>query len=178
MMCFGVLSVFAGGIGQGIWLLLIGWFLDRAARASYETVRARVDLQGVPVRRVMWAGPPHVSPSLSLDRFVQIHVLTGDQAAYPVVSDGALVGMVTRSDVRKAPQVEWPHTAVGAVMTPLGEVEMLSPDADAFDALEALARRDVEQIPVVDGRRLEGIVRRRDLLRWLALQRTPAQSGA
>ena len=53
---------------------------------------------------------------------------------------------------------------------------MATPDDSAAAALTKLAQRDVEQLPVVDGDgRLVGMLRRRDILRWLELQ--PRRGG-
>lgn len=46
-----------------------------------------------------------------------------------------------------------------------------SPEASADRALEELGRRDVNQIPVLEECRLHGIVRHRDLARWLPFHR-------
>jgi CBS domain-containing protein len=170
LMAFGVVSLFGGVIGQGVWLLLIGWFLNNAARASYRQLEVRQALQGVPVSRVMWTEPLRVGPQLALDRFVDGFVMASNQVAFPVEQDGALVGMILLDDVRKVSRAEWPKRSVADVMTPLGKLWTLPLDAGAEQALEELARHEVDQIPIVQGSELRGLVRRRDLMKWLALQ--------
>jgi CBS domain-containing protein len=46
----------------------------------------------------------------------------------------------------------------------------VAPSEEASVALRALAGRDVDQVPVVEDGRLVGLLRRRDILRWLQLQ--------
>jgi CBS domain-containing protein len=41
---------------------------------------------------------------------------------------------------------------------------------DAAEALGILAQRNVNQLPVLDGERLVGLLRREDVLKWLSLQ--------
>jgi CBS domain-containing protein len=36
-----------------------------------------------------------------------------------------------------------------------------------------LAQRDVNQLPVLDGERLVGLLRREDILKWLSLHEAP-----
>ena len=60
---------------------------------------------------------------------------------------------------------------VGDIMTAARELVVVTPEESALAALAKLAQRDVEQLPVVDrAGRLQGMLRRRDILRWLELQ--------
>jgi CBS domain-containing protein len=60
----------------------------------------------------------------------------------------------------------------GEIMTPAAELACVSPRQDAAEALALLARRDVNQLPVLDGDKLVGLLRREDLLKWLSLHET------
>jgi Zn-dependent protease/CBS domain-containing protein len=166
----GVMNLFRGAFGQGLWLLLIGWFLNNAARSSMEQLLVRRALQDVPVRRVMHTAVATVLPSLSIDQFVREQLLPSDQHAFAVEDAfGRFLGLVTFDDVRRVPQDRWTTTLVSDVMTPSARLATITSDAAAELALEELARRDVEQLPVVDGVSFLGMVRQRDLMRWLAL---------
>lgn len=170
LMALGVLSLARGGLGQGLWLLLIGWFLANAARTSMGQLLVRQSLHDVPVLRVMQSRLERVPPGMSLDELVREHLMVGAQRAFPVEVEGALVGLVCLDDVRKVPAAQWATTPVSAVMTPAERLAVLPPEAGAEQALDELGRRNVEQIPILDHGRLLGLVRREDLVRWLSLQ--------
>ena len=170
LMAVGVMSLFTGNLIGGFWLLLIGWFLNNAARMSYEQLVVRRALEGVSVARLMTTQVRSVSPELTVEALVRDHFMTTEQQAFPVVAAEGLVGLVCLEDVRGVPQDRWRHTAVGQIMTPRERLSTVEPESDAEHALEELARHDVDQLPVVDHGRLLGLVRRRDLVRWLALQ--------
>jgi CBS domain-containing protein len=171
LMAAGVLELLAGALVQGMWLILIGWFLNNAARMSYRQVLTRHALEDVPVRRVMWSQPQRVSPRLTLDRFVNDHVMASEQVAFPVESeDGALVGLVELGDVRKVPLAQWPNSRVDEIMTRIVDLPTLGVDAAAHDALDVLVRNDLDQVSVLEGSELRGMVRRRDLLKWISMQ--------
>jgi len=55
------------------------------------------------------------------------------------------------------------------IMTPLERLACVAPEDDASEALDELARRGVNQLPVLEGGRLVGLLRREDVLKWLAL---------
>jgi len=169
-MALGVqVPFFGAGLGGGLWLALIGWFLHNAAVASYRQMLVRESLLEVPVRRLMTTEQRFVAPDLTVRRFVDEHLLRGDQRAFAVVDGGRLVGLVCLKDVHRLPREEWDARAVADIMTGAGELATLSPDDDGVAALNALNGRNVNQVPVVEGGRIVGIVRREDILRWLAV---------
>jgi CBS domain-containing protein len=54
-------------------------------------------------------------------------------------------------------------------MTPAADLATVTPQTDAADALALLARRGVNQLPVVEDDRVIGLIRREDILRWLSI---------
>lgn len=170
LMAFGILQVLHGVLGSGLWLLLIGWFLNNAAKMSYQQLVVRHALQDVPVSDVMQKQLDRVVPELPVDDFVKDHLMASDQRAFPVEQDGRLMGLACLEDVRKVPQSDWSKRPVSDIMTPKERLVMLSPGASCADAFKRLAERDINQIPVMQGEHLVGIVRRSDLMKWISLR--------
>ena len=76
----------------------------------------------------------------------------------PVVSKGALVGIVSQRDLF--------HAALSSAMT--REVLSAHPDADVGHAVEMMLRERVGCLPVVEDGRLVGLLSETDCLRHLA----------
>lgn len=176
LIALGVTSLFAGGFGQGLWLMLIGWFLLSAAKASYQHTAVQEALRGTRVGEVMRRSIGTVPPELSVQALVGEHIMESDQQSFPVVSSGRLIGVVGIGDVRKVPREQWALTEVADIMTPVGSFETVGVDQPAVEALRLLGEREGDQVPVVerDGALL-GLVRRQDILRWLSLH-TPSHA--
>jgi Zn-dependent protease/predicted transcriptional regulator len=169
-MMFGVHVPFFGtGFINGLWIAFIGWFLNNAAMASYQQVVVRDVLQGVPVAAVMRTGTSTVDPNLSVEALVEQYFMGTDQRAFPVVVGDQLVGIVCLQDLRRVPREHWQEARVHQIMTPASELTVAAPGEQTSEALQKLSARDVEQIPVVEGGRLRGVLRRRDILRWLEI---------
>jgi CBS domain-containing protein len=152
-MIFGTRIPFLGtGLGNGIWLILIGWFLNNAAS------------------RLMRSDVPVVPPDLPVSDLVYNWVMGTDEHAFPVMQEGRMVGLVCLEDVRRVPREQWNSTLVSEVMTRVHQLDTVSANEDASEAFEKLTRRDVRQIPVVAEGRLVGLLRRRDIVKWLQLQ--------
>jgi predicted transcriptional regulator len=170
-MVFGVrIPFFGAGFINGLWLAFIGWFLNSASSQSYRQLVVRDILEGVPVARMMRTNPPTVLPSSSIANLVYDRVMGTDDQAFPVMDDGRLLGIVTLDDVRKVQRDAWDNTTVREIMTPADKLVVVTLDDDAAQALSKLQQHDVRQLPVMQDGELKGLLRRRDIMRWLQME--------
>jgi Zn-dependent protease/predicted transcriptional regulator len=170
-MTFGARIPFFGtGFTNGLWLAFIGWFLQSASAQSYQRVVVQDILEGVPVARMMRSNPPTCSADCSVSRLVHEHIMKTDDQSFPVLEDGRFVGLVTLEDVRAVSRDAWDTTIVREIMTPVAQLVVVTPDEDAAEALNKLTQRDVRQLPVVRDGALAGLLRRRDIIKWLQLE--------
>jgi Zn-dependent protease/predicted transcriptional regulator len=170
-MVFGArIPILGTGLGNGLWLSFIGWFLHTASVQSYRQVVIQDILEGVPVERMMRTDPPTCSPDCTVSNLVHEHIMKSDDQSFPVVDNGRFVGLVTLDDVRGVSRDEWETTSVRQIMTPSDQLIEVTLQEDAADALGKLARADVRQLPVVDNGSLAGLLRRRDIVKWLQLE--------
>lgn len=167
LMALGLLQVFAGGLIGGLWFLFIGWFVRTAAEAGFRQHLLRESLQNVPARAVMTPGPRTVPAGMTLEDFVQSFILEGRHRAYPVVEAERPAGLVTLDQVKRVPREEWALRTVGTVMRPVDEDAVVAPEEPMTRVLERFGRVDGGRILVVRGDRLEGIITRSDLSRWI-----------
>jgi CBS domain-containing protein len=133
----------------------------------------------VRVRDVMSSPVITVSPDMRLKDVAELLVAHGISAV-PVVEDGELVGIVSEADLVPLelapdprahlappadPPADLPRVAAEAMTR---AVVALHEDADAAEAGRLMLDRRIKSVPVVRGRRVVGIVARRDLLEVLA----------
>jgi Zn-dependent protease/predicted transcriptional regulator len=171
LIAFGFRVAFFGrGLVSGLWLVLIGWFLHNAARASYQQLLIRRHLTSVPVREVMRPRSSTLAPGTTLSDFVRDYVMASEQTSFPVVDGDALVGVIAAQNVRNVPRDAWSDVTVAEVMTPADASLSVDVNAGAEEALDRLVKSEAEQLPVLDHGALRGFVWRRDILKWLSLQ--------
>ena len=154
----------------GIWLAIIGLFVNNAAKGSYQQVLVRQALAGEPVRRFMNPQPITVPPETTLRQFVEDYVYRHHRKAFPVVADGKLDGYVSTQKLAGYPRDEWDVHTVGDVMEHDWKPLSISPDADALKALSKMQRTGLSRLLVVDGEQLLGMVSLKDLLQFLHLK--------
>jgi Zn-dependent protease len=178
-MVLGVsLPYFGSGAANGIWLAFIGWFLNNAALMSYRQLLTRELLQDVPVSRLMLTQLETVWPDMPLDMLVSNFLPRSDQRAFPVLERERLAGLVCQRDVERLSPAQRHSMSVRAVMKPSDQIVVAHANDDAFDVLNLLAQRDINQVLVVEGSHVAGLVRRADILRWLALHGSPKPPSA
>lgn len=171
----GLVIMFRGDIVNGIWLAVIGWFLENAASSSYRQAMLTTALANVRASEVMSTDCFVVSRNLTVRQLVQEQVLPGGRRCFMVTTDGQLEGIITLKDIKAVPQHQWDLTTVEKAMTPLNRLTTAHPGDDALKILELMDEGDINQVPVVDGNRVVGIIGRDNLLRLI---RTRSELGA
>ena len=166
----GGLLFFAGAIPAGIWLVLIGLFINMAARSSYEQILVRQVLTGEPVSRFMTRELIVVPPGSNLRSWVEDYVYRYHRKVFPVVSNEHLEGVISTRVLTQYPREEWDHHTVAEAMKKDVETISISPDADALDALRKMQRTGSSRLLVINKERLVGIVSLKDLLSFLDLK--------
>lgn len=169
-MVFGVTVPFFGTGLSGLWLAFIGWFLNSAASQSYHQLVIQDMFEGMPVSRIARSDAPSVHADLPVSTLVHDWIMGTDDRAFPVMENDTLIGLVTITDVRKIGRDTWEHTTVREIMTPTEQLDFVSPQEDVADALHKFTQRDVSQMPVMQDGQFVGLLRRRDIARWIELQ--------
>jgi predicted transcriptional regulator len=167
-----VLQALGGGFAQGIWLLLIGWFLNNAARSSYAQLLMQQAFKDLVVGNLMRTHFETIDPGVTVKEFVNEFLLRSAQSAWPVVEEGRAIGVVTFDNARATSESERAVQTVRDVMSPIDE--RLSPEVGGRDALRALAESDRDPLPVMKGEQIVGLLHRGDIARWLALHELDA----
>ena len=170
LMAAGALQFYFNPIG-GIWMFLIGLFLRNASASSYEQLVVQETLGGIFAGDLAKRNFDPVPPDLTVAHLVDQYMLAGRGRAYPVMAGEELLGLVTLTDVRHLDRAEWPATSVYRVMTPIERLHTVSIQEPALRVLQMMAEHDINQVPVMDGRVLVGIISRAEMLRMMQIRR-------
>jgi CBS domain-containing protein len=80
------------------------------------------------------------------------------------MQESRLLGLITLREVRAVDAQAWPHTSVGEVMQSGTKIHTVSCNMPLAEALEIMAREDINQLPVVSNGIVEGVVTRAHIL--------------
>lgn len=150
LILLGGFAVFKGFIGQGLWSVVIGFFLLNAAQESVTMAAVRETLAGLRASDVMSPEVPTVNRAMTLEEYGSEVLRTG-RRCHLVTTEDRLVGMMNVHSLNSVPREEWADNSVQAVMIPRERILWATPDEPLIGLLERLLSADVNQMPIVSG---------------------------
>jgi Zn-dependent protease/CBS domain-containing protein len=166
----GVWLLFAGYWFNGLWLAFIGWFLGNAAVGSYRQLNLMQMLQGHAVSEAMSRECRSVPPDISLEELVNRHILSSGGQCFVVTEGGAIRGLITLRDVKAVPREEWEGKRVSDAMVSFDKLKKVRPGEDLAGVLKIMTEADINQLPVVDGGQVVGLISRDSLLAFINIR--------
>jgi Zn-dependent protease/CBS domain-containing protein len=167
----GVWQALSGSFFNGLWIAFIGWFLESAAGSQFQQDLMKRLIADHRVGEAMTHDLPQIPGNVTVQDLVDKHVLTRGLRCFVVTGGNHPVGMVTLSRIRETPRAGWPTTTVSQIMIPLEKLATVRPEAGLWSALQKMGRDGVNQLPVVGGDGIVGMLSREDVVHYLqALQ--------
>jgi len=167
MMLGGFVAIILGDFVDGIWIVVLGWFIKSGAETSLRQTLVGETLSGVTVSDIMTRQILTVPPNITVQQLVSDYFLVHPHGGYPVVEDGKLLGLITLDCVRAIPKETRSYETVGRAMIPLEKTLAVPPNLSALDALQRMAREKVGRVVVTQDGKLTGLVTRGDLMRTI-----------
>jgi Zn-dependent protease/CBS domain-containing protein len=170
----------AAMIGQGLALLLgfvglfsnpflvfIAFFVWIGAGQEASMVQMKTALGGVPVAKAMITDFKVISPHDPISRAVEL-ILSGSQTDFPVVYDGAVMGVLTRSDILAALSAQKQDAIVGAIMQ--REIQTVEAGEMLESAFARLRTCNCHTMPVISRGQLVGLLTSDNVGEFLMIQ--------
>jgi Zn-dependent protease/CBS domain-containing protein len=155
---------------SGIWLAIIGWFLESAANGSYRQLLLQEMLRGHVASEIMSRDCMVISPETNLERLVNENILTSGRRCFPVASGSHVEGLMTLHNVRAVPREQWATETVREAMTPLDKLKSVHPDEELSSVFRILTENDINQVPVVQDSQIVGMITRENLLNFVNIR--------
>jgi Zn-dependent protease/CBS domain-containing protein len=167
----GIWETLEYGIGGGLWLTFIGWFLLQAGGAEDVQATLTRALQGHPVIDLAVRPIASILADTSIDQAFEQLVHVSDHAL-PVVLGERFLGIVTVAQAAAARAEGHGESYVTSIMLRAEDVTSVEPRTAAIDALRELARSPAGVVPIVDeGGTFYGFVSRAGIMNWIAHER-------
>jgi CBS domain-containing protein len=136
-------------------LVFIALFVWLGAAGEAAAAQTSVMLDGVPIQRLMMTDVRTLEPGDELSRAVRL-ILDGFQQDFPVVANGTVQGMLTRTALMKALAARGEHARVGDVMD--RHFQSASPQEPAEEVLARLKSSGSHSMPVTRDGQLLGVL--------------------
>ncbi|MCL4560959.1 MAG: site-2 protease family protein [Chloroflexi bacterium] len=163
----GVFLIFTGNLINGLWIAFIGWFLISASRGQVQQEKIKDLLTGHKTSEAMSNSYTIIQPETTLQSLVDDHILGGSRRSFIVEDGSEVIGMLTMHQLNKIPRDRWSTTTVSQVIIPTEQVKQVQLDTGLWDAIQEMDRDGVNQLPVLDGGQIQGILSREDVISYL-----------
>jgi predicted transcriptional regulator len=155
------------GILTNPFLIFIALFVWIGAAQEASMVQMKSALAGIPVSRAMLTDYRTLAPTDQLARAIDL-IVTGSQQDFPVIEDGGVVGILTRTDLLVAVSQRGPTAGVGEVMR--REFRIAESGELLETAFARLQECDCHTMPVIDKGQLVGLMTMENVGEFLMIQ--------
>ena len=164
LMGFGVIALFSGNAIGGIWILVIGWFLNNGVKSYKYYFELQHLLENVKAKDVMKTPIVTIKSSFSIEEaldYFRMHL----KSELPVVDDDILLGMLTNKEALKIEEEQRSKVNVKDIMMPKNNLIIFSPDTKMDNALMQMVKKRQGKVFICDKQdRLLGIISKTDVL--------------
>jgi Zn-dependent protease/CBS domain-containing protein len=161
-------------IFDGIWLVLIGWFIASGATSEYRQVQIMRNVADLKARDMMTRNIDRVADDISLAE-LSSQFLQYKHNGFPVMRGEDLIGCVTMHDLRSVKRENWDTTKVSDIMTPKTKLVTVKESDPAKHVLTLMGSNQIGRIFVLSedmSGKLVGIITRTDVMRTIQMQET------
>jgi CBS domain-containing protein len=156
LMAFGFLTIFTGSFTGGIWLILIGWFLQSGAQSYLQQHEITTALSGVRLYQIMNTQFIAVTPDMSIKEVLEVYFNIHRKSELPVVEkeDGTgnnyLLGSITAKDAMNVSEKNRENIKVDEIMIEKNNLVIMSSDRTADEALNTIMEGNKSRIYVCE----------------------------
>ncbi len=166
LMGFGFLGIITRSFVGGLWILLIGWFLNVGAHSYMQQRELGSILSSVTLRHIMNTNMIAVKNGTNLYDVLTKYFGFYMKTAFPVTDDsGSVIGLITLTVARAIPEHKWMYTIVDDIMIPRNDLIIMDANSNADEALNKMAIRKMNIIFISNGEGgIAGLVTKTDIL--------------
>jgi len=177
LIILGILEVALTGSFGGVWLVLVGLFLYKAAEASYKQIIFKDLLSDVEVKDLM----VHESNSISSDfNLIDLpnRFLSYKRRSFFVTENDVIVGVVGVNQLKVLDEDQLLKLRVKDIMIKLDpESSSVNPHDSILRAFEIMNENRIQKLPVLKEKRFLGIISMNDIEQYLKIKSDLATEG-
>jgi Zn-dependent protease/predicted transcriptional regulator len=166
LMGIGFLGIITRTFIGGLWILLIGWFLNAGARSYMRQRELGSILSSVTLRQIMNNNMIAVKKGTNLYDVFTKYFGFYMKTAFPVTDDsGSVIGLITFTIARAIPEHKRKYTIVDDIMIPRNDLIIMDANSNANQALNKMAIRKMNIVFITNGEGdIAGLVTKTDIL--------------
>ena len=160
----GIFLLIQGDLIAGLWMMLIGFFLQTISKLSYQDMLIRNFFSGHLIDEYIKKEVISVGSNISVQKLVADYFYTYYHKLYPVTENGNLVGYISFNEIRQLPQEEWSSTEVKQIMQLCNDKNTIESNANVMDVINLMNTQQIGRIIVTKNGKLQGVIALKDLM--------------
>jgi len=170
LLFLGIFSLLSAQFLSGIWMIIIGLFLQKAALMSQTQFYVSKELEGERVEKFMKISIDSAPPTITIQELIDDHIYMTHHHLYPVVEETHLVGYVSVQEVKAVDPSRRKMMTVKEIMLLPTKEQLISPKQSALSALEKIQSAPFPTLFVVEQGKFIGVLTAGDLLKIVSLK--------
>jgi Zn-dependent protease/predicted transcriptional regulator len=158
LVLLGVFEIFTIGTWGGIWLILIGLFLNQATNQSYLEIRIQEALRDAKVIELLKADIAYLPSNLSVKDALVHYFMNYSEAIFPVMKSDQIIGFVSLNDIKKNTYILPENARISDVMRDFPTDAEIKSDEKVSKALKMMVYKEVSFLPIKDDSHILGII--------------------
>ncbi len=163
---FGILTILSGSFVSGLWIILIGWFLQNGAQSymyQYDVMRI---LSNIKLGELMKSNVISVPENITVNTIIKNYFNIYMKSSFPVTKlNYEIVGIVALKNCLKVPEPQRDSLLVKDIMSPKSTIKLLNVNDTADKALSVMVKETQDKIFVCNNDEIiEGVVSKTDII--------------
>ncbi|MER5175980.1 MAG: site-2 protease family protein [Candidatus Nitrosocosmicus sp.] len=147
----GIISILSGDFLSGIWILLIGWFLQNGAHTYLSQYDIMKVLSEIKLKDIMTTNVISVPGNTTVEYLLKNYFSVFMKSAFPVINEeGQLIGLITLKDATSTPQINRADKLVQKLMINLNNEITMDLTDTADNALTRMIKKKLDKIFICD----------------------------
>ncbi len=161
------LSIIAGGVViifitrdvlAGVWLALIGWFVEGAARSSYHQLNLQQMLKGFNVSQVMEMDCVKVPQETTIDGYLKDYASNNKNSCILLTDQGVVTAIVDLKKAGASGGQDRGKTELKDSAVPIEKLGATSTEENLLSIVQQMNEKSIHQIPVYQDGKIIGLV--------------------
>ena len=163
---FGILTILSGSFVSGLWIILIGWFLQNGAQSYMYQYDIMKILSNIRLGELMKTNIISVPENITVNTIIKNYFNIYMKSSFPVTKlNYEIVGIVTLKSCLNVPEPQRDTILVKDVMSPKSKMKLLNVNDTAEKALSAMVKETQDKIFVCnDNDIIEGVISKTDII--------------
>jgi CBS domain-containing protein len=162
----GIIIILSGSFISGMWIILIGWFLQNGAQSYIYQYDVMKILSKIKLEEIMNTNIISVPDDITIDFLIKNYFNVYMKSTFPVTNaNGQLYGIVSLKNTLNVPELERHTTYVKNIMIGRNEITLLNVKDTADKALTIMVKEKQDKIFVCDSKDIIiGVVSKTDII--------------